>query len=334
MTETTARWSHTLFDKPNQNLETAAVTAERLLNNLERVVLGKRQEQQLALMTLMCKGHLLIEDVPGVGKTTLAKSIARSVGCSFRRIQFTPDLLPTDITGASIFNQRTSEFEFRPGPIVAQIVLADEINRASPKTQAALLESMEERQLTVDGITHPMPKPFMVMATQNPIEYEGTFPLPETELDRFMLRLHLGYPSFDDEMAVLESQRYVHPIDDLEQVVSHAELTQLQDAVQDVQVEYAVREYIVRIVESTRRHPNLYLGASPRGSLTLFRLSQARALLEGREFAIPDDVKAVAEPALAHRLILSSSARIQGSTAAGAVAEILEEVAVPGAIPG
>ena len=323
-----------MFDKPNQNLETAAVTAERLLNNLERVVLGKRQEQQLALMTLMCKGHLLIEDVPGVGKTTLAKSIARSVGCSFRRIQFTPDLLPTDITGASIFNQRTSEFEFRPGPIVAQIVLADEINRASPKTQAALLESMEERQLTVDGITHPMPKPFMVMATQNPIEYEGTFPLPETELDRFMLRLHLGYPSFDDEMAVLESQRYVHPIDDLEQVVSHAELTQLQDAVQDVQVEYAVREYIVRIVESTRRHPNLYLGASPRGSLTLFRLSQARALLEGREFAIPDDVKAVAEPALAHRLILSSSARIQGSTAAGAVAEILEEVAVPGAIPG
>jgi MoxR-like ATPase len=323
-----------LFDKPNQNLETAAETAERLLNNLERVVLGKRQEQQLALMTLMCKGHLLIEDVPGVGKTTLAKSIAKSVGCTFRRIQFTPDLLPTDITGASIFNQRTSEFEFRAGPIVSQIVLADEINRASPKTQAALLESMEERQLTVDGVTHPMPKPFMVMATQNPIEYEGTFPLPETELDRFMLRLHLGYPSFDDEIAVLESQRYVHPIDDLEQVVTHDELTQLQDAVQDVQVEYSVREYIVRVVESTRRHPNLYLGASPRGSLTLFRLAQARALLEGREFAIPDDVKAVAEPALAHRLILSSSARIQGSTAAGAVAEILEEVAVPGAIPG
>ena len=323
-----------MFDKPNQNLETAAETAERLLNNLERVVLGKRPEQQMALMTLICKGHLLIEDVPGVGKTTLAKSIAKSVGCTFRRIQFTPDLLPTDITGASIFNQRTSEFEFRAGPIVAQIVLADEINRASPKTQAALLESMEERQLTVDGVTHPMPKPFMVMATQNPIEYEGTFPLPETELDRFMLRLHLGYPSFADEIAVLESQRYVHPIDDLEQVVTHEELTQLQDAVQDIQVEYAVREYIVRVVESTRRHPNLYLGASPRGSLTLFRLAQARALLEGREFAIPDDVKAVAEPALAHRLILSSSARIQGSTAAGAVAEILEEVAVPGAIPG
>ncbi len=323
-----------MFDKPNLNLETAAVTAERLLSNLEQVVLGKRQELRLALMTLMCKGHLLIEDVPGVGKTTLAKSIAKSVGCTFRRIQFTPDLLPTDITGASIFNQSTNEFEFRPGPIVSQIVLADEINRASPKTQAALLESMEERQLTVDGITYPMPKPFMVMATQNPIEYEGTFPLPETELDRFMLRLHLGYPSFDDEIAVLESQRYFHPIDDLAQVVTHAELMQVQDAVQEVQVEYSIREYIVRIVESTRRHPNLYLGASPRGSLTLFRLAQARALLEGREFAIPDDVKAVAEPALAHRLILSSSARIQGSTAAGAVAEILEEVAVPGAIPG
>jgi MoxR-like ATPase len=323
-----------LFDKPNQNLASAAAIAERLLNNLELVVLGKRKEQQLALMTLMCKGHLLIEDVPGVGKTTLAKSIAKSVGCSFRRIQFTPDLLPTDITGASIFNQRTSEFEFRPGPIVSQIVLADEINRASPKTQAALLESMEERQLTVDGITHPMPKPFMVMATQNPIEYEGTFPLPETELDRFMLRLRLGYPSFEDEIAVLESQRYVHPIDDLQQVVTNAELTQIQDAVQDVEVERPIREYIVRIVESTRRHPNLYLGASPRGSLTLFRLAQASALLEGREFAIPDDVKVVAEPALAHRLILSSSARIQGSTAAGAVTEILEEVAVPGAIPG
>ena len=319
--------------KLQDTIQGAQAIAERLLDNVRKVILGKDQEEKLAIMTLMCQGHLLIEDVPGVGKTMLARSIAKSIGCEFRRIQFTPDLLPTDITGASVFNQKTGDFEYRQGPIMAQIVLADEINRASPKTQAALLECMEERQITVDGVAHPTPTPFMVLATQNPIEYEGTFPLPETELDRFLLRLHLGYPGFDDELEVLGSQQYHHPIDSLERVVEVDELIQLQEAVREIHVDRLVREYIVGVVAATRSHLGLYLAASPRGSLALFRLAQARALLEGREYALPDDVKLVAEPVLAHRLILSSSARIQGTTAAGAVAEIIEEVAVPGAYP-
>ncbi|MEX2598373.1 MAG: MoxR family ATPase [Dehalococcoidia bacterium] len=307
--------------------------AERILDNLRQVILGKGDEQRLAVMTLMCRGHLLIEDVPGVGKTMLARSIARTVGGTFRRIQFTPDLLPTDITGVSIYNQKTSEFEFRPGPIMAQVVLADEINRASPKTQAALLESMEERQITVDGETHLLAEPFMVLATQNPIEYEGTFPLPETELDRFLVRLHLGYPAFADEIEVLESQRFSHPIDSIGQVVDSDEVQRLQEAVKEIHVAPAVREYIVSITSATREHPSLYLGASPRGSLALFRLSQARALLDGRTFVLPDDVKELAFPALGHRLILSSAARIQGSTASDAIADVLERVAVPGGTP-
>ena len=319
--------------KLQDTLEGAQAIAERLLTNVQRVILGKSQEDKLAVMALMCQGHLLIEDVPGVGKTMLARSIAKSIGSDFRRIQFTPDLLPTDITGASVYNQKTGDFEFRPGPIMAQIVLADEINRASPKTQAALLECMEERQVTVDGTPHPVPLPFMVMATQNPIEYEGTFPLPETELDRFLLRLHLGYPSFDDELEVLESQQYQHPIDALDQVIGIEELSLLQHATREIHVDRLVREYIVGVVGATRNHLSLYLGASPRGSLALFRLAQAKALLEGREYAIPDDVKAIAEQALAHRVILSSSARIQGATAVGIIGEVIDEVAVPGAYP-
>ncbi len=314
-------------------VEEAKLIAERLVHNLERVILGKTEELRLAVMTLMCKGHLLIEDVPGVGKTILARSIALSIGGTFRRIQFTPDLLPTDITGVSVFNQKTDEFEYRAGPIMAQVVLADEINRASPKTQAALLESMEERQVTVDGVTHPMPTPFIVMATQNPIEYEGTFPLPETELDRFLVRLHLGYPSVEDEIEVLEAQRFAHPIESLEKVIEVSELAVLQSAAPEVHVDQAIREYIVMVVAATRTHGNLFLGASPRGSLALFRLSQARALLDGRDFVLPDDVKELAYPALGHRIILSSAARIQGATAEEAIAEVLSQVDVPGATP-
>ncbi len=307
--------------------------AERLLANVGRVIRGKGEEARIAVMALMCQGHLLIEDVPGVGKTMLARSVAKSIGGKFRRIQFTPDLLPADITGVSVYNQKNGEFEYREGPIFAQVVLADEINRASPKTQAALLEAMEERQVTVDGAPHSMPSPFMVMATQNPIEYEGTFPLPETELDRFLARLRLGYPEKGDEMAVLEAQRYRHPIDEIEEVVDQAEMSGMQEAVKSVHVSEDVREYIVLVCAGTRDHPNLYLGASPRGSLALYRLAQARAVIEGRDFATPDDVRGLAHSALGHRVILSSAARIQGATTGDAIAETLEQTRVPGASP-
>ena len=312
----------------------AREVADRLLDNIGKVVLGKGDEERLAVMTLMCRGHLLIEDVPGVGKTMLARSIARSIGGSFRRIQFTPDLLPADITGVSVFNQKNSEFEYREGPISAQVVLADEINRASPKTQAALLEAMEEHQVTVDGVAHPMPEPFVVMATQNPIEYEGTFPLPETELDRFLVRLHLGYPDTEDEIRVLEAQQYAHPVEQLEAVIDGDDLLALQKAVRTIHVSDEVKEYIVALANATRNHGSLYLGASPRGSLALFRLAQAKSLLEERDYALPDDVKALAYPALGHRIILSSAARIQGTTAADAIAEVLERTPVAGALPG
>jgi MoxR-like ATPase len=303
---------------------------EAVLRNVEGVIVGKRDEVELALIALACQGHLLIEDVPGVGKTVLAKSLARSIGCQFKRIQFTPDLLPSDVTGVSIYNQKTEEFEYRPGPVIAQVVLADEINRATPKTQASLLEAMEERQVTVDGTTYEMPRPFMVLATQNPIEYEGTFPLPEAQLDRFMLRLKLGYPARDDEVIILDRQQYSHPVEALEQVTSSEDLLAAQAEVRQVHVSAELRQYIVDLASATRRHPDVYLGASPRGSLALFRAAQARALLRGRDYAIPDDVKALAESALAHRLIVNPSARVRGVGASEILAEIMRAAPVPG----
>lgn len=305
--------------------------AEAVIQNIEKVIVGKRTELELALLGLMSRGHILVEDVPGVGKTMLAKSLARSVGCVFKRIQFTPDLLPSDVTGVSIYNQHTETFEFRPGPIVAQIILADEINRATPKTQSALLESMEERQVTVDGVTHQLPEPFLVMATQNPIEYEGTFPLPEAQLDRFLLRVTLGYPSVEDEIRIMELQQHGHPVDELNQVVDAEEVLSLQEAVRAVYVDDLVKEYIVQIVQATRRHASIYLGASPRGSLALFRTGQARALLQGRDFVTPDDVKALAPSTLSHRLIISPAARVRNVSGEQVVAEVLETVSVPGA---
>jgi MoxR-like ATPase len=303
-------------------------SGEKVIANVERVIVGKHVEVRLALVALLCQGHLLIEDVPGTGKTVLAKAISRSLGCSFRRIQFTPDLLPSDVTGLSIYNQKTQEFEFRPGPIMAQIVLADEINRATPKTQSALLECMEERQATVDGVTHRMPEPFLVIATQNPIEYEGTFALPEAQLDRFMLRLRLGYPAPLEEIVILDEQKRVHPLEDLGEVASVDELKTAQAAVREVYVDPAVSEYIVRLVGATRTHTDVYLGASPRGSLALYRAGQAYAALQGRDYVIPDDIKAVAEPALAHRLIVKTAATIRDVEQGAVVRELLDSVPV------
>jgi len=309
-------------------------TGDRVLANVERVIVGKHSEVRFALVALLCRGHLLIEDVPGTGKTVLAKAIARSLGCSFRRIQFTPDLLPSDVTGLSIYNQKTAEFEFRPGPIMSQVVLADEINRATPKTQSALLECMEERQATVDGTTYPMPDPFLVIATQNPIEYEGTFALPEAQLDRFMLRIKLGYPSQLDEVVILDEQKRTHPIDDLEVVCTVEELQEMQKAVREIYVDPSVAEYIVRLVTGTRDHGDIYLGASPRGSIALYRAGQALAGLLGRDYVIPDDVKALAEAALAHRLIIKTSSSIHDVQPAQVVRELLETTPVGAAGAG
>ncbi len=303
---------------------------QALLDNVERVVVGKHSEVESALIALICEGHVLIEDVPGVGKTVLAKALARSIGCSFKRLQFTPDLLPSDVTGVSIFNQKTGGFEFRPGPVMAQIVLADEINRATPKTQSALLEAMEERQVTVDGVTYRMPRPFLVMATQNPIEYEGTFPLPEAQLDRFLMRIHLGYPARRDEVEILDRQERYHPLDQLTQVAGVEELMAVQAAVKEISVAAELRNYIVEIVSATRDHPDVYLGASPRGSLALFRTAQARALLAERDFVLPDDVKALAVPVLAHRLIINPASRIKNVDAGLVIREIIDSLPVPG----
>ena len=313
-------------------LNGARQIAEKIIDNVDRVIVGKRKTVELAVIGLISKGHLLIEDAPGVGKTMLARSLAKSVDCSFKRIQFTPDMLPGDITGVSVFNQKTSDFEFRAGPIMANIVLADEINRATPKVQSALLECMEEGQITVDGVTHDMPSPFHVLATQNPIEYEGTFPLPETQLDRFMLRVSLGYPSISDEITIMEKQHFAHPIESLRPVADRAEVLTLETAVRKVFVDELVRQYIASLVAATRQHAGVRLGASPRGSLALFRTIQARALLQGRDYVLPDDVKYMAEPVLAHRLILRSKEQAEDRSGRSFVAQLLETIPVPGTL--
>lgn len=308
--------------------------AERLIDNVARVLIGKRNEIRLVALGLLCQGHILLEDVPGVGKTMLAKALARSIGASFSRIQFTPDMLPSDVTGISVFNQRSNEFEFRPGPIMAQIVLTDEINRATPKTQSALLETMEERQVTVDGTTYPMAEPFLVIATQNPIEYEGTFPLPEAQLDRFIIRIRLGYPGLQEEIAMLDSQQYKHPLQDLRQLISTEELLQAQRAIREVYLSYEIKEYIVNIVAATRHHPDVYLGSSPRGALALYRMTQAFAAVSGRDYVKPDDVKLLAEAVLAHRIILGPTARTKDLSSGTIVQYILNTTPVPGTTVG
>jgi MoxR-like ATPase len=308
--------------------------AERIIDNVAQVIIGKRNEIRLTVLGLLCQGHILIEDVPGVGKTMMARALARSIGAAFSRIQFTPDMLPSDVTGVSVFNQRTREFEFRPGPIMSQIVLTDEINRATPKTQAALLEAMEERQITVDGVTYPLDEPFLVIATQNPIEYEGTFPLPEAQLDRFMLRIRLGYPSPQEEIAMLDAQQYQHPLHGIGQVVTVEELVAAQQAVREIYLNHDIKNYIVNLVTATRQYPDVYLGASPRGALALYRASQARAAVVGRDYVIPDDAKALAEVTLAHRIIVGPNARIKDISASSIVYNILSMVPVPGATVG
>jgi MoxR-like ATPase len=302
-------------------------------DNVERVVVGKRHEVLLVLVALLCRGHVLLEDVPGVGKTVLAKAIARSLGSSFKRIQFTPDMLPSDVTGVNVFNQQTGRFEYRPGPVVAQLVLADEVNRATPKTQAALLEAMEEAQVTVDGETHPLPTPFIVMATQNPIELEGTFPLPEAQLDRFLIRIALGYPGRAAELEMLDRQHRAHPLDSLQQVVRIEELIAAQAAVKDVHVAMPIKEYIFSLVDATRSHHDVYLGASPRGSLALYNATRAWAAIHGRDYVTPDDVKALADATLAHRIIVNPAARMKNVDSRVIVADLLARVPVPGARP-
>jgi len=314
-----------------QSVQDLAAAVQRVINNVEKVIVGKAESVAFSLIAVICNGHVLIEDVPGVGKTVLTKAIARSIGCSFKRIQFTPDLLPSDVTGVSIYNQKTGNFEFRAGPIMSQIVLADEINRATPKTQSALLEAMEETQITIDGVTYRLPEPFMVMATQNPIEYEGTFPLPEAQLDRFMMNIKLGYPKVSDEMNILDTHQYHHPLDDLEQIMVAEELVVIQKQIRSIHVDPSIREYIVAIANATRNHNNIYLGSSPRGSLALYRASQALAAIRGRGYVIPDDVKLLAKPTLAHRIIVTPAARVRAITSTAVLDEILQSVPVPGA---
>ena len=308
----------------------AIKTAQQVIDNTSKVIVGKRDVIELAVATLIAQGHLLVEDVPGVGKTMLAKSLATSIGCNFNRIQCTPDLLPSDITGLSIYNQQNGQFEFRQGPLMSQVVLADEINRATPKTQSALLESMEEHQITVDGVTHPLHAPFMVLATQNPIEYEGTFPLPEAQLDRFLMRINLGYPSVEEELKIISEQEIAHPITVLESVTTPAGIVEMQETVNTIYVDSLIREYIVKLTESTRSHPEVYLGASPRASLGLFKTARALALIKERDYVIPDDVKFLAPTVLSHRIILASSARMQGIRSMDIVNNLLSELAIPG----
>ena len=303
--------------------------AETIIDNVERVIVGKRPVIELTIVAMLCEGHVLLEDVPGVGKTMLARSLAASLGCVFRRIQFTPDLLPNDVTGVSIFNQKTQDFEFRPGPAFANILLADEVNRATPRTQSSLLECMGEHQISVDGSARQLPRPFLVLATQNPVEFEGTFPLPEAQIDRFLLRLSIGYPDYDDERQVIVNLRRGHPIDRLEQVADAAEMTALQDAISDVHVDDSMYDYVLQLVRGTRSHADVALGASPRGTLALFKASQALAAIRGREFVVPDDVKYLAPFALAHRLIVRPESQLRGRSGTEILSGLLETVPVP-----
>ena len=312
------------------NLRIVQDVSERIAANVSQVIIGKRNEVRLATLGLLCRGHILLEDIPGVGKTMMARALSKTVGLSFSRIQFTPDMLPSDVTGVSIFNQQTNQFEFRPGPIMSQIVLADEINRATPKTQSALLEAMEERQVTVDGVTYRMANPFMILATQNPIEYEGTYPLPEAQLDRFLIRIQMGYPTPAEELTILSAQQYQHPIANIQQSITLEELVHAQNAVLQVYVAEEIKQYIVALITATRTHPDLYLGSSPRGSLALFRTAQARAAMAGRDYVIPDDVKALAEVTLSHRVIIGPSARMRDVSARVIIQDILATTPVPG----
>ena len=306
-----------------------AETAARLRENIQKVIVGKADVIDLALIAMLCEGHLLLEDVPGTGKTTLAKTIAASLGCSFRRVQFTPDLLPSDLTGIYYFNQKNQEFEFRPGPVMAQILLADEINRATPRTQSALLEAMQERQVTVDIATHALPRPFLVMATQNPIELEGTFPLPEAQLDRFLMKVALGYPDAADESAMLIRFERDDPLETLAPVVSPEEIMAMQADARQVRVEQSVRQYVVDVCRATRLHDDILLGASPRATMALYRTCQARAAIDGRDFVLPDDVKALSAHVLTHRLVVNPQTRLRGRTPEDVVREVVNTVRVP-----
>src|SRR5690625_3281992 len=312
-----------------QQLLSEQTKIEQLINNIERVIVGKKEAIELSIIALLAEGHILLEDVPGVGKTMIVHAIAKSINLDFRRIQFTPDLLPSDVTGVSVYNQKDLTFEFRPGPIFGNIVLADEINRTSPKTQSALLESMEERHITVDGVTMELKRPFFVMATQNPIEYEGTYPLPEAQLDRFLLKLHLGYPTEEDEVAMLNNLATEHPIEQLQAVMNHEELIKHQETVKHVVVSYAVKNYIVKIVNNTRNHPLFDLGASPRASIALMKAAKAYAFIKGRDYVIPDDIKYLASHVLSHRVILSSEAKFEGKTATSIISDIVRKTMVP-----
>ena len=315
-----------------QQSDSAPASARAIIDNISKVIIGKTPVIEQTLAALIAQGHILVEDVPGVGKTMLAKSLAASLGCEFKRIQFTPDLLPSDITGISIYNQSNGEFEFRPGPVMSQVVLADEINRATPKTQSALLEAMEEWQVSVDGNTHYLGFPFIVLATQNPIEYEGTFPLPEAQLDRFLIRVSLGYPDFTEELAVIERQERVHPIETLNSVSSPEGVVALQAAAREVYVDGLVREYIVGLTEASRNHQDVALGASPRASLGMFRMARAYALVHDRDYVIPDDIQALAHGVMSHRIILSPAARMRRLQPGEVVDRLLESVPIPGAV--
>ncbi|MCL0031250.1 MoxR family ATPase [Dehalococcoidia bacterium] len=303
---------------------------DKIIKNIGKVIIGKKHAAELSIVAMISNGHLLIEDVPGVGKTMLARALAISTGCDFNRIQFTPDLLPSDITGASIYNQKTESFEFRPGPVMAQIVLADEINRATPKVQSALLEAMGEMQTTVDGITHLLPSPFMVMATQNSIEYEGTFPLPEAQLDRFFMRISLGYPDIKEEVSIMDDRERLDPINQLEPVCSAADIVELQKVSEEIYIDDVIKKYIVEISHNTRRHTDVALGVSPRASISMMKAGKSIALVMGRDYVIPDDIKNIVPPVLSHRVLLTPSARMRNVNQYGVIQEVLDNIPVPG----